>query len=579
MKRERLALFALRLAAVSVSTLKARPLGVIIAPKPSRFPDFPSHQAAIDEARRKSDALERYIKRWMDGKAPGRLPRELLLKGDNPAEFTDYTLVRPEEVTPEQQFVVRPARLINFKAVAGQYPDPHCTYLLMPMVAPFGTTVTVEGRFPHARFFDLQMTPSFLPEAYHNGYYGVAEVPLLDADIDPEPGSTNPFRVGADRSAARRRYRVAFDLKIGNPAVLNPAFRPPLYRAPGSARRVGGAILYQGPGRLGQKRLPDWRDRFESGNLWIRYYAPDHAAGPFGGVPLPKVSYALPDGRRYFVRVNFSGFAATVNREKSIAETAPADPPHGSRRDGWQKEFGIVHKGLSALAQATHLVDQQWVREFGLGIEGKGENQPAPGNYERGATECTYINYLTRGMSLGRGKVVVLTGRLPRTPKTRNGERVMTSGEARYWSLTGYDTTLFGTPVVGAPLHSVMDDEIRTDRAGNYVLVLSRPSDRPRNADAKNGVTWVNWDPAAAVGWTLRWMSIAPEWSFSKAPDETHLGWETDWASPHYDVTRLGRNDQSGFLKEYQAVVHYLSWTEFEALGDHVTAGSVPGWR
>ena len=115
------------------------------------------------------------------------------------------------------------------------------------MYAPFGTQVIVEGQFPHARFFDLQPTAPFWPEAYrYNGYAGVGEVPLVDADIDPLPGHTNPFRVGADRNATSRGYQVSLVLKQGNPVELEPAFRPPAYRAPGNTRAAGG-IAYQGP--------------------------------------------------------------------------------------------------------------------------------------------------------------------------------------------------------------------------------------------------------------------------------------------------------------------------------------------
>jgi len=41
----------------------------------------------------------------------------------------------------------------------------------MPMAAPFGTKVSIEVQFPRVRFFNLQVTPSFLPGAYHNGYW------------------------------------------------------------------------------------------------------------------------------------------------------------------------------------------------------------------------------------------------------------------------------------------------------------------------------------------------------------------------------------------------------------------------
>ena len=559
----------------------ARPWFIPFAPAPAPFPDFPDRQAVIAEAQRRSDALEAHVRRWLDGNAPARLPADLLLPGDDPDVIRDFTLVRPEDIRPEQQWVIRPSRPIDFDAVFVEFPDPHCTYLLLPMYAPFNSRVIVKGQFPHARFFDLQITPSFLPEAYHHGYYGVAEVPLVDADVEPKPGSVNPFRPGADRTGSARNYKVVFDLRNGDPVELNPqAFRPPHYRAPGN-QRFGGAILHQGPGQFyGAPPPPDWRDRFESGNLWVRYYAPDDARGALAGVPLPKVLYQLPDGRRYFIRCDLATAQAHFSRTQPARTTAPADPAPGRASAGWGKQFGIARNGLSGIAQGSGLLDARYVREFDLGAEGKGENQPAPGNHERGATECTYINYLTASMSLGADMVAVLTGRLPTTPRTRGGEPLMTPAQARYWSLTGYDDLDLFSGSIGAAVQSVMDDEIVTDAPGRYVLVFSRASERPRNATAAHGVTWVNWGLVSAVGWVIRWLSVFPEWSFERAPDQGHLGWATDWASLRYDRNLLGCNDQRGFLGEYQPVVHYLSRGEFEALGDgFIGPARVPVWR
>jgi hypothetical protein len=183
-------------------------------------------------------------------------------------------------------------------------------------------------------------------------------------------------------------------------------------------------------------------------------------------------------------------------------------------------------------------------------------------------------------MALGVNKVAVLTGRLPSTPRTRAGERTMTPAQARYWSLTGYDDLNLFSKTLTAALHSVMDDEIVVDARNRYLIVFSRENERPRNATAANGVTWVNWGPVSAVGWVIRWLSVFPEWSFEKAPDQGHLGWETDWASPSYRRELIGNNDRNGFLEEFQPIVHYLSREEFEALGDgRLDPDRVPLWR
>lgn len=549
----------------------------IYAPKPPPYPYFQDRQAVITDAQRISDQLEAYIKDWFDGKVPAELPARLIPSGVDTNVFKHFTLRRPEDVNPEKAWSARVAEQIDLKALHGYFPDPHATYLVLPtLFAPFGSKVIIEGEFPHSRFFDIQITPSFLPEAYHCGYIGVGEVPIVDADIDPLPGNVNPFRVGANRRATNRSYRVTFDLAMGNPVDLNPqAFKPPMFRGPGN-HRVGGAILYQGPWGEDKKvglGLGVW----DIGNIWIRYYAPDKASGPLAGVPKPHIHYELADGRAFFIEADGSDWINRMNRTAPARITRPQDPADPAA--GWGKMFGIFRSIVSGIAQTTKLVDKEYVRKLDKGVAARGEDMPPPGNYETSATCCTYINYLTHGMALGRGKVAVLTGTLPTTPRTRDGEPVMQPAQARYWSLTGCDNNWPQKDgYCGAAVHSIMDDEIVTDAQHRYVIVFSREEDRPTNATAANGVTWVNWGPTSEQGWTLRWLSVAPEWAFAKTPDEANLNWRTDWASTNYDRNLIGNNSTNGFLGDYQPVVHYLSREQFEQLGGPVTPQSVPAW-
>ena len=548
-------------------------------PRPPSFPCFSDRNAVIAEARTISDRLAAHIKDWMDGKAPAQIPDSLLPAGVDTSVFKDFRLQRYEEIDFDHQWGVRPAETINFQALHGAFPDPHATYVVLPtLFAPFGTKVVLEGEFPHCRFFDIQMTTSFHPEAYRYGGFGVGEVPIVDADIEPLPGNVNPFRVGADRNATRRSFRVTFDLGVGNPAELERAFQPPWYRAPGN-HRFGGAIQYQGPWGT-DKKYGHGRGSWDIGSIWIRYYAPDRAHSPMAGVRPPRVYYELPDGRRYFMAADWSAFAAAVNRPAAAKPTAPAEPlpTHGAQQ-GWDMQFGIFRAIAGGLARDTGWADQEYVRALDKGVTGRGEDLPPPGNYAASATCCNYINYLLRGMSLGQGKVAVLTGRLPTTPRTRNGEAKMEAAQARYWSLTGYTQGLPDRDgFVGAAVHSIMDDEIVTDAEQRYVLVISRPEDRPRNSKPQNGVTWLEWGPEGRVGWTLRWLSVGPEWSFAKTPHEHNLTWAAGWASKCYDASLLSQNHQRGWLGEYQPVAHYLTTAQFEALGEGLRADDVPAW-
>ena len=106
-----------------------------------------------------------------------------------------------------------------------------------------------------------------------------------------------------------------------------------------------------------------------------------------------------------------------------------------------------------------------------------------------------------------------------------------------------------------------------------------RAAERPSNATAAAGVTWVDSGPTAKQSLTLRWLSVSPEWAFEKTPDEVQLPWRSDWSSLHYDAALVGSNTQAGWLGEYQPLVHYLSSRDFERLGAQVEPQRIPLWQ
>ena len=131
---------------------QARPWTLLFAPKPPPYPDKVARPLVTAQAQQISDRLNRYIESWMDGKAPARIPNELVPQGNDFTAFKTFTLVRPDQISPAQQWVVRPAHGIRFDQVIGQFPDPHCTYLYLPFLAPFGSRVVMEGEFPPLAF-------------------------------------------------------------------------------------------------------------------------------------------------------------------------------------------------------------------------------------------------------------------------------------------------------------------------------------------------------------------------------------------------------------------------------------------
>jgi hypothetical protein len=570
-------------AAVAALVLTSALTGCV--PEPEPYPHRPAADIRRD-ADRISERLDAHIRAWLDGKAPAAIPQELIPDGFN--DVVDLRLARPEQVRTEDLWVTRLARPIDRKAVLNGLPDANVTYLFFKVpFAPNGHRLIVEGEFPHARFFSWQITPPQDGIGYYpSRYFGSAEVPMTDADIEPLPGHVNPYRVGADRNAGKRGYRAVFELRNGDPVALNPMFKPPYRARPGDGnRRVGSLLIHQGPwGKTGPFgfRVSTSPGEWEMGALWGRIYAPDRGRGPFGGVGLPRAWFETPRGERYVLLGNAAKFEQRAHATMPARVETPADPKdfYGPNA-GWGKSFGIVLSILEGSARAWKWSTPQQmakIRAVDLGATGRGENQTPPHNYEPHATTATHNTYLGRFMSIGEGKVAVLTGRMPRFPDTRRGAATMTGAQVRYWSMCGYDNNIFAK-LPGSAIHCLMDDEVTLDADRRYVIVYSRAQDRPRNANARAGATWVDWGPTNELGLMMRWMTIRPEWSFDKSPDELNLPWRTTALSgTGYDPKRLYVNDWSGFMGDYLPRVHYMTRAQFEALGPRLKPAAIPVW-
>jgi hypothetical protein len=580
-----------RVGVVLAASVLVSALGACSIPNAPSYPywgPYGSRQGVIDKASSISTALETYVKGWLDGTNSATIPDSLLPDGRDRSQLGGaFVLKRPNEINTAKQWIQRPSQPIDVNSAPGAYPDPNALYLLHPHTfVPFGSKVLIDGKFPKSRMFDIQMTPSFQPEQYHYALtYGVAENPIVDADIAPKPGSSNPFRVGANRNATNRDYQVTYEMKVGNAAQTDPGYRPPFRHA--SNTRSGTGLVYTGP--WGDPAYPEnnalinKRGLWDTSEIWVRYYAPDKATNGTGGVPLPKITYQLPDGRQFYIETDLTAFNNYINKRTPIPGKLPADPGADEGPTvGWYKDWGIIRNYVSQDARINNPNDpaagRKRARDLDKGANGREESLPAPQNYESGQTLCTYCTYFTRNFGLGWGKVAVLTGRLPTTPKTRNGEATMTAANLRYISVCTYSSTLDGSTPVGQAQTCLMDDEIVTDANGYYTIVYSRPEDRPANATKANGVTWVNWGPDGTADFRWRWMSVGPEWTFAQSPDETHLGRASDWASESYNPNLIGKNNRTGWMGHYLPNLHYMDKSVFANLGTNVRWNQIPIW-
>jgi hypothetical protein len=551
-------------------------------PPANPYPAEPPAQV-VAEAKLLSAKLEAYILKWTQGQVPARIPDSLIPKGIS--DCKNFYLKNPDSATAAETWAYRLAKPLKKDSLLTGIPDPKITYLYLgTALAPFGSKMVVEGSFPHCRFFSMQISPPLNGKEYYSQrQFGTAEAGIVDADIEPLPGNSNPFVFGANRNAANRKYRMEFDLTTGDPTTLNDTAHIFPYRQKTNTRK-GAMLVYQGP--LGFKTVAGTPlpvpGKWDLGCLWIRYYEPDAGKGPLAGVPMPKVYFQLPTGQKYFIASDFSILQrrADTTIPNRVTGNTTFNPNFGPET-GWYKSWGITRSMLSGVCQAN-----AWsrpdsgarVRAIDLGWTGRGEFQPAPGNIEPHATTNNYCTYFGRSVTIPTGMVAVLTGKLPTFPSTRNGEAIMQSGQVRYWSIVGIDADPL-SPLPATTIHALGDDDVVIDSNRNYVIVYSNSNDKPANATTGNGATWVNYGTQKDMGLLIRWVNVSPYWTFPYAPQEHHLDWShSDWAGTLYDSTLIGLNWRNGFMKCYLPVVHYMTKAQFEALGSQVKADNIPVW-
>jgi hypothetical protein len=283
--------------------------------------------------------------------------------------------------------------------------------------------------------------------------------------------------------------------------------------------------------------------------------------------------YRLRTGEVFYVAMDTSESDAAYARSIISTNTAnaiPTDPPAEHKDWGWDKMFGIFLEFVEYMAPKYYNKDNVYVRDLDKGATGRGENQPGALRWETGSTKSNWFNYLTnKETHLGGERINVFYGKLPTTPTTRNGAG--TGAQARYWSISGYTWELDLDPRVGNLVTSVMDDEIVLDAQRRYVIVVSQTNDRPTNATAANGVTWMNAGNERYLQWVIRWSSIYPTWHFGIAPTENNLTWTSSTKSGlNYNRGVIGYNNHAGRLGEYLPKHNFMDKRCFESLGSGI---------
>ncbi|MCU1599904.1 MAG: putative secreted protein [Frankiales bacterium] len=204
--------------------------------------------------------------------------------------------------------------------------------------------------------------------------------------------------------------------------------------------------IYAGNMKLGDVKNP-------GGLLMLRVYTPVDPTSPQGGVPLPTVTtqtttgQVLTTGGACSTDLPSTGGAGTTALNGS---SRPVEEPVGPGVIAWGKAFGNDAAGFF------------------------GNQQNA---------------YLTAGIKRIYGPLVVIHAKAMRYPDTSRGIQPSPTDQVRYWSFCQNSNS---TRVNSC----TSDHETALDRKGYYTIVISDPSQRPANAVASKGVTWIPWGVA-----------------------------------------------------------------------------------
>jgi hypothetical protein len=371
-------------------------------------------------------------------------------------------------------------------------------------VVPGGYT-EIKGEFPHSRFFSLQTS----------GANGRNVGGWADYQINPDPGSTNPFRAGANRRAAARSYTLRV---LDAPVPASGPAPNTLYSSSsdGSARNVPGFAL-----------------------VTLRYYLPDRGTGRLGGAPPPTITMVTPTGQRIPTPtctddLGNPGVTETIAASGPQTSVLPGTGPLVAHRvPVWRKFVNAPTGFWGALTDDDTLS----ATVYGFGT-------PFTYQLPAGFFENIYNKYIATTISMDFGQVLVFRAKLPTTPRTYEGEPRMGSGQLRFWSFCTGDVETTMT------YDCLVDKDIPIDRRRDFTLAISTAAARPTNAIAQCGVAWL---PAGPPGQTVAILrNMLPAASFRRAIQNVQVGHERQTMGPYYPIGR-----------------YYATTAAFERLGCH----------
>jgi hypothetical protein len=382
------------------------------------------------------------------------------------------------------------------------FPDKGAVYWTARYTTPPGATLNLEGRFAHARYQSLN--------SYGSASKGAVDA-LNDQSTIPDPGSTNPYRPNAKRTAKKRSYTINVSTA---PPPADPTQRTP-------------NTLYAGVAGLTEQQV------------MYRLYVQDKGRNITGGVGLPKPVLTLADG----TVLEGAESCASLGSANNLFETSrlPLDQYLELRdQPGKPPTFPAQNPPRWRAFYST---------QYTIDCTYKGICDPNP---PRTGGQYSNIDNKYVGTFLNRGfaPVFVMSAKLPTTPETLNGAKRMGTGQMRYWSICQNESL---TTTAGAGC--LFDEQVPITKRRRYTIVTSKPADRPSNATRKCGVGFIPWpangDGAGHPDDALLFIrNMLPSADFHRAVQDTKMP-----------------GDEEAVMGPYLPTGRYMTTAEFEARG------------
>lgn len=182
----------------------------------------------------------------------------LLLAGCELEDDNDDPVVEAGQVVASECFWVGPYVRENPKTNYA-FPDTGAAYWSAAYTLPEGASIKLHGDYPKARYMSLN---SYNAE-------GVPTSALMDAHIQPNEGSSNPYIQGADRTVTQRSYQVQIQQQAK-------------------------------PEQPQANTLYDNVNAGDTSMILYRVYVPDNGEDTQGGVALPSIELTMADGRTLY---------------------------------------------------------------------------------------------------------------------------------------------------------------------------------------------------------------------------------------------------------------------------------------